>query len=63
MRKMFLSEVQTELDKCTENNEVFTEKDISNLPEPVQRYFRYCCYIGKENTSYTLLNENGENQK
>ncbi len=48
MKKMFLSEVQTELDKCTVNNEVFTEKDISNLPEPVQRYFRYCGYIGKE---------------
>lgn len=48
MRKMFLSEVQTELDKCTVNNDVFTEKDISNLPEPVQRYFRYCGYIGKE---------------
>jgi hypothetical protein len=48
MRKMFLSEVQTELDKCNVTNEVFTEEEISNLPEPVQRYFRYCGYIGKE---------------
>jgi hypothetical protein len=48
MRKMFLSEVQTELDKSKVTNEVFTEEDISNLPEPVQRYFRYCGYIGKE---------------
>lgn len=51
MRKMFLSEVQTGLDTCKVNNGVFTEEDISNLPEPVQRYFRYCGYIGKEKMS------------
>lgn len=48
MKNMFLSEVQTEIDKSTANQEVFTEADISDLPEPVQRYFRYCGYIGKE---------------
>lgn len=26
---------------------VFTESDISNLPSPLQKYFRYCGYIGK----------------
>ncbi|AIF51810.1 DUF6544 family protein [Pelosinus sp. UFO1] len=48
MKKIFLSNVQTELNKCKANNEVFTEEDISNLPSPVQRYFRYCGYIGTE---------------
>jgi hypothetical protein len=51
MEKMFLSNVQTELGKCKTDNEVFTEEDISNLPTPVQRYFRYCGYIGKEKMS------------
>lgn len=51
MKKMFLSEVQTELDKSKVNHEVFSEEDISTLPEPVQRYFRYCGYIGKEKMS------------
>lgn len=26
--------------------EVFTEADIAQLPLPVQRYFRYCGYLG-----------------
>jgi hypothetical protein len=48
MKKIFLSEVQTELDKSIVSYEVFREEDISTLPETVQRYFRYCGYIGKE---------------
>jgi len=35
MKRMFLSEVQTEIDKSIVNHEVFSEKDIINLPEPV----------------------------
>jgi len=31
-----------------ENPKVITEDDIVNLPEPVQRYFRYCGFVGKE---------------
>lgn len=26
---------------------VFTTEDISKLPTPVQKYFKYCGYIGK----------------
>jgi len=48
MKNFFLSNVQTELDKYKTSNEVFTEEDISNLPTPVQQYFRYCGYIGKK---------------
>lgn len=51
MKKIFLSNVQTELGKCKTSNEVFTEEDISNLPTPVQRFFRFCGYIGKEKMS------------
>ncbi len=28
------------------DNTVFTEEDIKNLPVPVQKFFRYCGYIG-----------------
>lgn len=63
MRKMFLSEVQPELDKSTVNNGVFTEKDISTLPEPVQRYFKYCGYIGKEKMSNAKIIWNDVNFK
>lgn len=48
MKKTFLNKVQTEINKSTADNAVFTEADIANLPQPVQRYFRYCGYIGKE---------------
>jgi hypothetical protein len=31
---------------------VFTEEDIADLPLPVQKYFRYCGYIGVPKMSY-----------
>lgn len=48
MKRMYLSEVQTQIDRCSVNSQVFTEQDLSNLPDPVQKYFKYCGYIGKE---------------
>ncbi|MGB8454639.1 MAG: DUF6544 family protein [Anaerocolumna sp.] len=33
-------------------NTVFTEEDIKTLPVPVQKYFRYCGYIGTPKMSY-----------
>lgn len=33
-------------------SEVFTEADIESLPLPVQRYFRYCGYLGTPKMSY-----------
>lgn len=33
-------------------SEVFTEADIEGLPLPVQRYFRYCGYLGTPKMSY-----------
>lgn len=52
MKKMFLFEVQTEIEKSIVSHEVFNENDIVNLPEPVQRYFRYCGFIGKEKINH-----------
>jgi hypothetical protein len=51
MKKVFLSEVNNELGNSKVSSDVFKEEDISKLPEPVQRYFRYCGYIGKEKMS------------
>ncbi|HEX2924954.1 MAG TPA: DUF6544 family protein [Ruminiclostridium sp.] len=48
MKRMYLAEVQNELSKSTANKEVFSEEELSSLPAPVQRYFKYCGYIGKE---------------
>ena len=31
---------------------VFTEEDITDLPQPVQKYFRYCGYLGAPKMSY-----------
>lgn len=35
--------------------EVFDEEDIAGLPTPVQRYFRYCGFIGLPKMSYTKI--------
>lgn len=51
IKKTFISEVQSALENCEYSNEIFTEDDISTLPEPVQRYFRYAGYIGNEKMS------------
>jgi len=55
MKKLYLSEVQTELDKSIVSHETFKEEDIANLPLPVQLYFRNCGYIGKEKMSNAKL--------
>lgn len=36
-----------------ENNEAFTEKDIEDLPSALQKYFRYCGFLGTKKMSYT----------
>jgi hypothetical protein len=63
MKKMFLFEVQTELDKFVVSHEVFKKEAISNLPEPVQWYFKYCGYIGKEKMTNARIVWNDVNFK
>ncbi|MTI59950.1 MAG: hypothetical protein FH762_08190 [Firmicutes bacterium] len=48
MKKLYISEVTLELEKMNLINQSFTEDDIKSLPAPVQKYFRYCGYIGKQ---------------
>jgi hypothetical protein len=49
LKKLFLSEVNTELTKHSgSSTDIITEKEIASLPEPVQKYFRHCGYIGRE---------------
>ncbi len=52
LNKIFISEIEENITKYALNKrEVFSESEISNLPEPVRRYFKSCGYIGKEKTN------------
>ncbi len=51
MKKLYRLEVKAELEKTNFSKQTFTEADIISLPTPVQRYFRYCGYIGKQKMS------------
>lgn len=51
-RTEFKATTGTLLSKMADESDVFTEEDIANLPVPVQKYFRYCGYIGKPKMSY-----------
>lgn len=53
LKVMFISIVKDSIKENNEEygilgNEVYTEKDIENLPIAVQRFFKYAGYIGKE---------------
>jgi len=49
MKDLYVSEVRKELAKYSNcANYIITENDIEPLPEPVQKYFRYCGYTGQE---------------
>ncbi len=37
------------------SQEIFSEADIADLPTPVQKYFRYCGYIGTPKSSYAKV--------
>ncbi len=49
LKHLYLSEVNDELSKVEGRQPGFiTERDLLYLPVPVQRYYRYCGYIGLE---------------
>ena len=49
MKNLYLSEVRKELTKYSNSKkDVITDRDMVHLPEPVQKYFRHCGYLGKE---------------
>lgn len=49
MKRLYEKERASEIKKNSNilSSEVFSEEDITYLPEPVQNYFRICGYIGK----------------
>lgn len=54
--KTQFSEMQGSLTAQTEHAEgLFTEEDVAGLPVPVQKYFRYCGYIGTPKMSYSKV--------
>ncbi|MFZ7103152.1 MAG: DUF6544 family protein [Peptococcaceae bacterium] len=49
MKKLYNSEVRAEIMKSVRcAKDVIKESDLTGLPEPVQKYFRYGGYLGKE---------------
>lgn len=48
----FNKAVGNKIASANELSEVFTEEDIMNLPEPVQKYFKRCGYIGTAKMNY-----------
>lgn len=52
LKSQFKSDVKNLLSEYEMNeNDYFTEKDIENLPAPVQKYFRHCGFIGTRKMS------------
>lgn len=57
------SKTKTEFNECAKiltsktyhEEGIFREKDIAGLPIPVQKYFRYCGYIGTPKMSYSKV--------
>ncbi len=48
LKNIYLSETNTDIANITSNpKDYISEEDINTLPKPVQRYFRYCGFIGK----------------
>lgn len=48
MKKLYLSEVKSEISKHPVTDiGILSEADISALPEPVKRYLAYCGFMGK----------------
>lgn len=55
IKKLFSEEVSEELVKVKFPAGVFTEEDLLKLPEPIQRYFRFAGFLGKEKMSTARL--------
>jgi len=54
--KTEFSEMQGNLTAKTDHVEgIFMEEDIAGLPMPVQKYFRYCGYMGTPKMSYSRV--------
>lgn len=52
MRAQFQNLTDSRLQAAVTDPELFSQWDIQNLPLPVQKYFRYCGYLGTPKMSY-----------
>lgn len=49
LKEIFIAEVNNELQKhLLQDPELISEDDIVHLPKPVQKYFRYCGFLGRQ---------------
>jgi len=48
LKSIYLSEIRKDIEKYSDlPTETISDNDIATLPNPVQRYFRHCGYIGR----------------
>lgn len=47
VKRTYENDLQAHFQSSEESEKVLTKEDISHLPEPVQRYFEYCGFIGQ----------------
>lgn len=65
--KLPFSVIESEFNKAVDStisntemqSDIFTEDDLDGLPLPVQKYFRYCGYIGTPKMSYMKASFSG----
>jgi hypothetical protein len=48
----FSKVISTMISNAPKNTDIFTKEDIKDLPSPVQKYFKYCGYLGTQKMSY-----------
>ena len=53
--------VDKKIEIPAKETELFTETDLKGLPEPLQRYFRYCRYLGTPKMTYMVASFNNVN--
>lgn len=51
-QKIFSNTTEAWINDSGESNDLFTEKDIENLPDIVQNYFRQCGFVGQPQMTY-----------
>jgi len=56
LKNTYETDIRTDLEKFPpKKTDIFTEANITLLPEPVQRYIRYCGYLGTEKMSNVCI--------
>jgi hypothetical protein len=56
LKNLYLAGVQKEVTKyASVQPAVITEAAIAHLPAPVQRFFRHCGYIGRQQAAYAFI--------